>query len=125
VAVQLQEHPDRKTLEVRVSGQLQKEDYERFTPQVDLMIERQGAIRIFLELHDFAGWDAGALWEDVKFGARHFNDIERMAVVGDKQWQIGLTLFCKPFTTAEIRFFEPIHRDEAHSWINENGHGDE
>jgi hypothetical protein len=118
--VQLQEYADRNLLEVHVSEQLQKEDYERFTPTVDAFIDQNGKIRILLELHDFAGWNAGALWEDIKFGARHFNDIERMAVIGEKQWESGLTLFCKPFTAAEIRFFEKQDRDAAESWIGKD-----
>ncbi|MBW3599636.1 MAG: STAS/SEC14 domain-containing protein [Planctomycetes bacterium] len=118
--VELQVHADRNLLEVHVSEQLRKEDYERFTPTVDSFIEQNGSIRILLELHDFHGWDAGALWEDIKFGAKHFSDIEKMAVVGDKQWETGLTLFCKPFTTAEIRFFEPSDRDAAKSWVATN-----
>jgi len=28
----------------------------------------------------FKGWTAGALWEDTKFAAKHFNDIDRIAV---------------------------------------------
>jgi hypothetical protein len=115
--VHLHQHDQQKMIEVHVTGQLEKEDYERFTPQVDLMIEQQGRIRIFLELRDFDGWEAGALWEDIKFGAKHFNDIERLAVVGDKKWETGMTLFCKPFTTAEIRFFEPNQKGDARTWI--------
>ena len=32
------------------------------------------------------GWDAGALWEDIKFDIKHFADIERLAMVGEKKW---------------------------------------
>jgi hypothetical protein len=28
-----------------------------------------------------------------------------------------MTLFCKPFTTAEIRFFEPNQKGDARTWI--------
>ena len=37
----------------------------------------------------FQGWDAGAAWEDLKFDLKHFGDIERLAMVGDKKWQHG------------------------------------
>ncbi len=29
------------------------------------LIGEHGKIRILLEMHDFHGWEAGALWEDV------------------------------------------------------------
>jgi hypothetical protein len=115
--VHLQASTAPHVIEVRVSGQLRREDYEQFTPHVDSLIEQRGKIRIYLELQDFAGWDAGALWADIKFSAKHFNDIERLAVVGEKQWESGITVFCKPFTTAEIRYFEPRYQEAARSWI--------
>jgi hypothetical protein len=43
------------------------------------------------------------LWEDIKFSVKHFADIERLAMVGDKKWQRGMAAFCKPFTKATIR----------------------
>jgi hypothetical protein len=50
----------------------------------------------------------------------HFNDIERIALVGETRWQRGMATFCKPFTTAEIRFF-PLERvHEARCWIAED-----
>jgi len=33
----------------------------------------------------FHGWDAGALWEDIKFDIKHFGDIERLADGRDKE----------------------------------------
>lgn len=30
-------------------------------------------------MHDFHGWQATTLWEDVQFDLKYFNDIERLA----------------------------------------------
>lgn len=116
MTVHLQPHLDGKTLEVHVSGKLTKEDYERLVPDVEERIRQHGKIRLMLVTHDFHGWQAGALWEDIKFDAKHFNDIERLAIVGEKQWEKGMAIFCKPFTTAKVRFFEHGHEDEARQW---------
>ncbi len=35
-------------------------------------------------MHDFHGWSAGVLWEGVKFDWKHYGDIERLAIVGEK-----------------------------------------
>ena len=72
-----------------------------------------------MELHDFRGWTVGALWEDTKFAARHFNDLERLAVVGEKKWEKGLAFFAKPFTTAAVRYFDMTEREKARAWIRE------
>jgi len=44
--------------------------------------------------------------KDIKFDIKHFADIERLAMVGDKKWQHGMATFCKPFTKATIRYFD-------------------
>lgn len=55
------------------------------------------------------------------FGALHFNDIERLAIVGDKKWENAMALFVKPFTTAKVRYFNVSERDRAEQWIREPG----
>ena len=70
-------------------------------------------------MRDFHGWDAGALWEDIKWDAKHFNDIERLAIVGEKTWHKLMAGFCKPFTTARVRYFTQEQFVEAHAWLNE------
>ena len=117
MAVEIEERNDGKVLVVRVTGRLDKQDYERFTPEVERLIDQQGKIRVLLETHDFHGWDAGALWEDIKFDIKHFNDIERLAVVGEKKWEKGMTTFCKPFTTAKSRYCDHSEAAEAETWI--------
>src|SRR5262245_47306082 len=104
MAVELREEQGGKVLEVRLSGKLAKEDYERFVPEVDRLIKQHGKIRVLCELHDFHGWELGALWEDIKFDVKHFRDIERLAIVGENKWQQGMASFCKPFTSAKIQY---------------------
>lgn len=102
---------------IHVSGRLSKEDYERFVPEVERRIQEHGKVRILFDMQDFHGWDVAALWEDTKFAYRHYGDIERLAVIGEKAWQKGMTTFCKPFTQAEIRYFERGEADQAREWI--------
>ena len=45
----------------------------------------------------------------------------RLAIVGEKRWHKGMAAFCKPFTTAEIRYFEHDGVDEARDWIEKEG----
>lgn len=119
MTIQLDEQDGGKVLFVRVTGKLSKEDYQQFTPKVEALIQQFGKIRILFEMHDFHGWKAGALWEDIKFDARHYADIERLALVGDKKWERGMGTFCRPFTTARIRYFDLSEAAAAHQWIME------
>jgi len=106
-------------VKVRAAGKLTKEDYAVFVPEIERLIQEHGKVRMLLVLADFHGWTMSALWEDTKFDVRHFNDIERLAMVGDKKWEKGMALFCRPFTTAKIRYFDVADEGEAERWIRE------
>jgi hypothetical protein len=107
-------------LALRLSGKLDAQAYEAFVPIIEQRIATEGSVRMLVELVDFHGWDAGALWADTKFAARHFSDISRLALVGDKAWEKGMAYFCKPFTRAKVRYFDRSERDAAITWVAAN-----
>ncbi|MBR9802612.1 STAS/SEC14 domain-containing protein [bacterium] len=108
-------------IEVQLSGKLTKEAYHEFVPFTEEKIKEHGKIRLLVVLHDFHGWDAGAMWEDIKFDLHHFRDIERLAIVGESRWEKGMASFCRPFTTANVKYFEKEQLDEARQWITSEG----
>lgn len=119
MSIELREEQENKLLVVRMSGKLCKDDYQHFVPQVERLIKLCGPIRMLVEMHDFHGWSLGALWEDLKFDLKHFGDIERLALVGDRKWESGMASFCRPFTKASIRYFDTTKFEEAVNWIHE------
>ena len=106
-------------LEVHVSQKLTKEDYEHFVPATEKKLE-QGKLHILLVMQDFHGWELSALWEDIKFDVKHFKDIAKLALVGDKKWEAGMATFCKPFTTATVKYFDIAELEAARSWVAED-----
>lgn len=106
-------------VEVHVTGKLTREMYGELVPVVERQIRDHGKLRMLLVLHDFHGWTAGALWEDVKFDVKHFGDIRRLAIVGESKWQKGMATFCKPFTTAKVEYFPTAELQAARSWLAE------
>ncbi len=104
---------------LKIKEKLDKKDYDLFVPMVERQIASAAPVRLLIELHDFKGWTAGALWEDTKFAARHFSDIDRLAVVGDARWQQGVAVFFKPFTRAQVRYFDMQASEAARQWIHE------
>ncbi len=113
----LNEEADGKILGIKVSAKLSKEDYQQFVPTVERLIKKHGKLRMVFEMHDFHGWEMSALWEDIKFDVKHFRDIERLAVVGERKWEAGMAAFCKPFTTAKIQYFDQTKSGDAWTWI--------
>lgn len=104
-------------LHVKATGKLTKEFYEQFVPQIEQLVAEYGKVRILFEMHDFHGWTAGALWDDIKFDMKHSKDIERLALVGESKWEAGMAAFCKPFTSAKIQYFDHSKLADAKAWI--------
>jgi hypothetical protein len=115
--VELREEAGGKIVVVTLSGKLTAQDYEHFGGEMDRLIKQHGKVRVLCIMHDFHGWTAGALWEDIKFDLKHFAHIEKLALVGETKWEHGMAVFCKPFTTAKIRYFDHTRADEAKAWI--------
>lgn len=73
-----------KVLGFKMSGKLHDEDYKTFVPLVEDAVAKEGKIRLLAQFHDFHGWDMHALWDDIKFSTKHCLDVERIALVGEK-----------------------------------------
>jgi hypothetical protein len=97
--VKLNERNSGRILEVQVTGKRTHDDYRQLVPVFERLVKQHGKIRTLFEMADFHGWEAGAMWDDIKFDLKHFSDIERLAMVGDKKWEQGMAAFCRPFTT--------------------------
>jgi hypothetical protein len=117
--IQLHEENHSKLLTIHVSGKLVAEDYETFVPEFERLSKQYGKLHVLFNMTDFHGWTAGALWEDTKFAMHHFNDIERLAFVGETKWKEGISAFSRPFTTVTTRYFEHAHAIQARKWLAE------
>jgi hypothetical protein len=115
--VSLREEVGGKIVAVDLGGKLTAADYEHFGGEIDRLIQQHGKLRMLVTMHDFHGWTAGALWEDIKFDFKHFGHLEKLALVGETKWEHGMAVFCKPFTTAKIRYFDHAKADEAKAWL--------
>lgn len=116
MTIELTDHPEQHLLVAKASGKLSAQDYHDFEPAVERLIET-GKIKILFEMHDFHGWEMGAIWEDIKFATKHCRDVEKIAMVGDKQWEKWMAMICKPFTMSKVNYFDASQQDEAQQWL--------
>ena len=117
MTIQLKEEHDGKILEVRVSGRLARRDYQRFVPEFGRLVQQHGKIRVLFEMANFRGWERAALWDDIKFDLKHFAASNGWQWSARKEWQKGMSAFCRPFTTARIRYFDRTDWSAAHAWL--------
>jgi len=102
---------------VKASGKLTDADYQELLPQLETAIAGFGPLRMYVDMEEFEGWELQAAWDDFAFGVQHWNDFERVAIVGDKRWE---ELSAKAFdliTKGDIRFFDVADRGAARAWI--------
>jgi hypothetical protein len=118
--VKIEEAPVGKIISLVIVGRVVKENYDKFVPQLEEYMEHEDNIRLIVELRDFTGFSAAAMWEDFKLGIKHYNNIKRLAVVGNKTWEKAMTLFAMPFTTAQVRYFDESELQKAKKWIKED-----
>lgn len=98
-------------------GKLTKADYNKLMPLLNKVVSQHEKIPWYFEMGNFVGWELKAFWEDVKFDVRHANDFDKVAMVGDKKWEEWMTEGMKPFTSAEVKYFDTSPREEAIKWI--------
>jgi hypothetical protein len=117
VSVHFDDDRGTNTLEVHVSGKLTHDDYLQFVPAFERLVQQYGRVNVLFDMVDFHGWEAEALWDDVRFDIKNFADIDKLAMVGDKAWEKGMSVFCRPFTRAHIRHFDSSDIRSAQEWL--------
>lgn len=117
--IELREENGGKILEVGLVGTLVKEDYPPLIGEFHRLVALQGKIRVLLDMSRFHGWDAGALWEEIKFDLQHLNEMERLAVIGDKKWQHAIARFAEAVLPTATRYFDEADAAQARAWVAE------
>lgn len=117
--IKFEDENEGKMLAIQVSEKLSRADYVYFAPEFERLVKTNGKLRVLFDLAGFHGWEAGALWEDIKFDVKHYADIEPLAIIGDKKWEQGMAMFCKPFTKAKIPYFDRADAAKAQKWSDE------
>jgi hypothetical protein len=111
--------PAGNVLWLKVSGKLSREEYADLVPKWEQVIAQCGSMRLLFQLEPgFSGWQPLAAFDDLKFSLAHRDDIERVAVVGEKRWHESAKLWSL-LVNSEVRYFEQFQLDEAQEWLRE------
>lgn len=83
------------------------------------MIRAQGSVRILIDAIEFNGWDLEGSWDDLSFEIENDAYIEKMAFIGDREWQDMILVFVgKRFRRFSIRYFDPTEYERARDWVS-------
>jgi hypothetical protein len=119
MAVEVREGAGGKVLAVTFHDKITRQDYHAFVPAVNRAVRKHRKVRLLIEMADVHGWSVGALWEELKLDLKHFDHVERLALVGDQKWESGLAAYSRMLGTAVIRHFDADHAAEARAWVRE------
>jgi len=106
-------------LALKATGKLTDADYkEVLIPKMEEIIKQTGKAKVLLYLpKDFTGWEAHAAWDDARFGLRHRNDFEKLAVVGGAKWVEWATKIASHFMKGEVKTFPEEQLHQALDWV--------
>jgi hypothetical protein len=101
------------------TGTVTAEDYESvIIPAVEAQFSRRSKARFLYHLgDDFSGFEAGAMWDDVKLGLRHFSGWEKIALVTDLEWVRTAVKIFGLAIPGHVRVFRNRELAQATRWI--------
>jgi len=109
--------PAQKLAHVRVRGKLSADDYDAAIPEFEQAIKKaDGVLNAVVEIDDLRGWDIGALWKELKFDVKHYDDFRRIAIVGQTDAEGVGESASSVFTSADVEFFQLEEIDDAQAW---------
>ena len=122
--LQLLDFTGENIIATRANDLLGIKDYEKIHPFIHNIISTGRKVRWYFEMDDGSGSDSTGFWEvgiiEIDYGNMkftHSDDIETIAIVGDKKWEKCMLSIMKPFTKANLRYFELSEKEKAKEWI--------
>ncbi len=99
---------DHLYLSLKARGKLTHEDYETMKPLIDSALDsvRDPTVTALVDATELEGWDAQAAWDDFKLGLKHGNKFDKVAVVGNKDWQETSSKISGWFMSGDVEYFE-------------------
>jgi hypothetical protein len=106
-------------MSVEISGTIAKSDYDEFTPQVEALVKASGPIRILMDITGIKGEKMEAWRSDLNFGKEFQDNIEKMAMVGDKGWESLVTKGFGSKYAQQAKYFDADSISSAWEWLRE------
>jgi hypothetical protein len=109
---------------VKISGRLKRSELAQ-AEKIAIESMRSGnKVRFLLITENFQGWNHVGEWGDLSFQARYDEQIEKIAIVGEKRWKELAEVFAgKGHRSVDIRYFTPDQAALARVWITQAGRG--
>jgi hypothetical protein len=107
-------------LAIEAVGEVTHEDYrDVLIPKAEAIMAKS-PIRMFYVIgKEFTGFELEALWDDGRFGLKHWHDFSHIAVVTDQSWLRTAVAVFTPIFPGEVRVYGLAELDTAKAWIKD------
>lgn len=102
---------------VKLTGKLTDEDFKKFVPEIEKTIASEGKIRLLMVMDYPQELELKAAWDDLVFWIKHIRNIERLAIVGQKDWEKWIALLENPFLKTEVKYYNTSRLQDAWGWL--------
>jgi hypothetical protein len=110
------------TIGFRVTGEVQREDYDQvLVPDLERALAAGAGLRTLYLIESFHEIEPSALWADAKvgfnLGIRHHDEWVRSAIVTDIDWMAQAARLFTWLIPGETRVFPVAALAEAKAWV--------
>jgi hypothetical protein len=103
---------------VIVRGELSEEVIRRLEVSGGKAIDEAGTVKVLWDLEQFQGWVKEPGAGNLDFLLKYDSQIEKIAVVGESQWEEDAMLFLGAgHRKAEVQYFQAGSMHEAREWL--------
>jgi SpoIIAA-like len=114
------EQPENSLLVLRISGELQKSEFDAVQTEYAQKIAGTGPVKLLVFLENFAGWERSEAWGDTDFFFKYRDDFEKIAVVGHPGWEAPMLAFTgASMRKGPVKCFPETGESEARAWLIE------
>lgn len=111
---------DDRVVGARISGKITRPEFDTVAAALEAALAKHDKVRFYAEMETFGGVAMDALFKDLEFGLRHWQQFEREAVVTDRNWMRRLALMAdKLLPSIEVKVFAGDEVESAKAWICE------
>jgi SpoIIAA-like len=105
----------------QAEGRVTAGDYTTvLTPAVEAAFRQRDKLRLLYQIGpQFSGFDAGAAWDDMMVGLKHYFSWEKLAIVSDVDWIRNSVRLFGMVMPAQVRIFGNGELEAAKRWVSE------
>lgn len=117
IGIAIKRNQKKLFIELTMLGKLTHEDYQVFVPMIDKALKKAKGLEtdILVDMKKLKGWEFLAAWDDFKFGVKHRNAFDKVAIIGSKKWEEQSVAMMSHLMKGKIKFFK--EREKALTWL--------